>query len=315
MFMQMSGKQVCIKVIYILNLIEVFMSYLLSSLIAQSTVIDEKIEFINERPFEHFSRITTKQENKCIFFAEKKYAEYLDSSVSMIITNKEIYSECSQIFSNYGICISENPKGLYFELLNEYEKKHKKAEFDTIIGKNCTICQTAIISKKNVKIGNNVFIDDFVKIYPNVTIGDNVTIQAGSIVGIQDFDMYNYNGVSKQVYHNGEVLVGDNVFIGSHCVIGQALYDYGKTIINKNAKINHGSLIGHNDDIGENTKISKGAVIAGWVTTGKDCFFGVGAMVRNAITIGNNVTVGMGSVVTKDISPNLTVIGNPAHPK
>ena len=291
------------------------MPHLLSTLIKQSAVINEKIDFIREKPFDCFARMTTERQNKCIFFTDKKFIESLDDSVAMVITSKDFLSKFESRLSNYGICVAENPKGLYFELLNEFEEAHPRPKFKTKIGKKCTISKTAVISKKNVKIGNNVIIDDFVKIYPNVTISDNVTIQAGSVIGIQDFDLYNYGGVSKHVYHNGQTIIGDNVFLGSHCVVGQALYDYGTTEIQKNSKINHGTLIGHNDNIGENTKISKGTIIAGWTQTGRDCFFGVGSMVRNAVTIGDKVTVGMGSVVTKNIDSGLTVIGNPARPK
>lgn len=291
------------------------MAFTLSSLIKETNNEHAGIKIINEKEVDCFARITTVRNNKCIFLADEKYKNSIDSTVSMIITTAKLYESFIKEKSCFGFCITDNPKGLYFELLNHFELTHCRPDFDSVIGDNTVINSTAIISKKNVIIGKNVFIDDFVKIYPNVTIGDNVTIQAGSIIGIQDFDMYNYNGISKQVYHNGETLIGDNVFIGSQCVIGQALYDYGKTEICRNSKINHGTLIGHNDVIGENTKISKGSVIAGWVTTGHDCFFGVGSMVRNAISIGNNVTVGMGSVVTKSIDDGLTVIGNPAHPK
>ncbi len=57
-------------------------------------------------------------------------------------------------------------------------------------------------------------------------------------------------------------------------------------------------------------------MLAGYVKTGKHCFFGVGAMIRNGISIGDNVTVGMGSVVTKSFEENnITIVGNPAHPK
>lgn len=291
------------------------MSYLLSSLIDKSAVVNEKVELLHEKAFDHFSRITTEQQNKCVFLAEEKYVGKLDSSIAMVITNKDIYSKFNEAFLDYGICITDNPKGLYFELLNEFEQSNKRPDFKTVIGENAKISKTAIISDKNVKIGKNVFIDDFVKIYPNVTIGDNVTIQVGSVIGIQDFDMYNYNGVSRQVFHNGETVIGDNVFIGCHCVVGQALYDYGKTIIRNNSKLNHGVLIGHNDVICENVKISKGTLIAGWTEVGANSFFGVGAVVRNAIKIGENVTIGMGSVVTKSVDSGLTVIGNPAHPK
>lgn len=288
----------------------------LSELISYSDVINkEEVIIHEERNFENFARMTTQMNSKCSFLTDEKYIAKLDDSISMLITSPDIYEKYGDKFKNMGVCLSSNPKGLYFELLNIYEIQNKRPSFKTKIGKNVSISPTAIIPQENVIIGDNCVIDDFVKICPNVSIGNSVTIQSGSVIGIQDFDLYNYNDISKQVYHNGMTMIYDNVFIGCNCVFGQALYDYGKTIIGKNSKINHGVLIGHNDNIGENTKISKGTIIAGWVDVGKNCFFGVGAMVRNGINIGADVTVGMGSVVTKDIESGLTVIGNPAHPK
>ncbi|WP_020568304.1 serine O-acetyltransferase [Neolewinella persica] len=64
---------------------------------------------------------------------------------------------------------------------------------NTVIGKNCWICQ-------NVTIGRN-FSDRQV---PH--IGDNVYIGAGSVLF-------------------GEITVGDNVFIGSNCVVNSSIPD------------------------------------------------------------------------------------------
>ncbi len=288
----------------------------LSELISKSNCIKENVLFYNEKSFSNFARMTTKITDKCTFLCDEKYISVIDSSVSMLITNKDIYENNKQKLINYGICVCTDPKGLYFELLNEYESSNKRSLFKTKIGKNVNIASTAIISPFNVIIGDNCIIEDFVKIESNVTIGCDTVIQTGSIVGVQDYNLYDYEGISKQIYHNGETIIGNNCFIGCHCVIGQALYSYGKTIICDHAKINHGVFIGHNDEIGEDAKICKGSMLAGYVKTGKHCFFGVGAMIRNGISIGDNVTVGMGSVVTKSFEENnITIVGNPAHPK
>ncbi len=287
----------------------------LSDLISKSNCIKEKLTIYNEKEFSDFARMTTKLSNKCTFLCDEKYISGIDNSVSMLITNEKIYNNNKDFLKDFGICVSSDPKGLYFELLNEYESSNKRPLFDTKIGKNVRIASSAIISSHNVIIGDNCVIDDFVKIEPNVTIGTDTVIQTGSVIGVQDYNMYDYEGISKQIYHNGETVIGNNCFIGCHCVIGQALYSYGKTVIGDHAKINHGVLIGHNDEIGEDAKLCKGSMLAGYVKTGKHCFFGVGAMVRNGILIGENVTVGMGSVVTKAIDSGVTVIGNPAHPK
>lgn len=287
----------------------------LSELIGKSNCIKENVKILNEKEFSDFARMTTNVHNKCTFLCDEKFIKNIDGSISMLITDESIYKNNMDFLKDFGICISSDPKGLYFELLNEYESTRSRESFKTKIGKNVRINPTAIISDHNVIIGDNCMIDDFVKIEPNVTIGNDTVIQVGTVIGVQDYNLYDYDGVSKQIYHNGETIIGNNCFIGCHCVIGQALYSYGKTMIGDHAKINHGVLIGHNDAIGENAKICKGTMLAGYVTTGKNCFFGIGAMVRNGISIGENVTVGMGSVVTKSVSSGLTVIGNPAHPK
>ena len=36
--------------------------------------------------------------------------------------------------------------------------------------------------------------------------------------------------------------------------------------------------------------------------------------IRDYVKIGKNAVLGMGSVITKDVAPNVTVIGNPAKP-
>lgn len=287
----------------------------ISDLIEKSNVINEQVLIYNEKDFSYFARMTTPISDKCSFLCDEKYVKNLDKSIKMVITNEKLYNQNKESLKNYGVCISANPKGLYFELLNEYETANKRPLFDTQIGKNVRIASTAIISPHNVIIGDNCVIDDFVKIEPNVEVGCNTVIQTGSVIGIQDYNLYDYEGVTKQIYHNGQTFIGKNCFIGCHCVIGQALYSYGKTIVGDHAKINHGVLIGHNDNIGEDAKICKGAMLAGYVSTGKHCFFGVGAMVRNDIALGDNVTVGMGSVVTKNFESGVTIVGNPAHPK
>lgn len=288
----------------------------ISDLILQSICIKENVKIYNEKEFSNFARMTTKIDNKCTFLCDEKYVSNIDNSVSMLITNEEIYNNQKNNLLNFGLCICSDPKGLYFELLNEYERANKRKVFNTKIGKNVQIAKTAIICPENVIIGDNCVINDFVKIEPNVTIGCDTVIQDGSVIGVQDYNMYDYEGVSKQIYHNGETIIGKNCFIGCNCVIGQALYSYGKTIIGDHAKINHGVLLGHNDEIGEGAKICKGSMLAGYVKTGKDCFFGIGAMVRNGVSLGDNVTVGMGSVVTKNFEENnITIIGNPAHIK
>jgi len=91
------------------------------------------------------------------------------------------------------------------------------------------IATTAIIDK-SVKIGKNVIIRDFVVIYPNVEIGDDVEIMEGAVIGrlpkgagatarktIEDYKLVkigNGSVISPHVVIYTDVRIGSNTLIG-----------------------------------------------------------------------------------------------------
>ena len=251
------------------------MSILISELINNSNLQLDSYNIINEKTFDFFSRISNDVVGKkCIFVLDTKYLQKVDESVAMIITKEEIYNEATKT-NDVGFCITDNPRGLFFELLSQYEKERIIKNKKTVIGKNCKISKNAVISDYNVVIGDNVFIDDFVVIKENVVIGNNVSIQAGTKIGCPDFNIYNYRNQTKQLEHNGTVIIGNNVLINCNCYIGQALYSNGTTVIKDNVMIGANVLIGHNCQVNENSEICGGVQFGGWVELGKDCFVGM----------------------------------------
>ena len=287
------------------------MSILLSELLEQCGLSD-CAQVIDEKPFDVFARATTVVDGqKCIFLANKKYAKSIDSSVSMVITSESTADEIER--QGYGICVTDDPRGLFFELMSFYEKGIGFEKFDTVIGKNCEISKTAVIAPYNVIIGDNAKIGDFVVIHPNTTVGDNVTIQTGTRLGEQDFNVYTYKGVTKQVYHGGKVVIGSNVLISSGVLVGQALYSYGVTYIGDNCFIGADTCIGHNTTIQNDCEICGNSMLGGYCNVGEHAKLFMAVTIANATTIGKNVTVNMGSVVIRDVPDSKTVFGNPAR--
>lgn len=288
------------------------MSILISELLQKCGLIGEAM-LLKEKPFDVFARATTRIDgHKCIFVLDKKYLGQIDSTVSMVITTESLAKQLDAD-KDIGICLSENPRGLFFELMSAYERGKDIEKFESTIGENCHISETAIISPYNVIIGDNVQIGDYVVIHPNTTIGDCVTIQTGAKIAEQDFNVYSYHGITKQVYHSGHVVIGSNVLISPGVLVGQALYSYGRTSIGDNCFIGANTCIGHNTEIQAGCEICGNSMIGGYSRIEESARVFLAVTVANGTTIGKNATVNMGSVVIRNVLDGKTVFGNPAR--
>jgi len=146
---------------------------------------------------------------------------------------------------------------------------------------------------------------------PKIIIGNNCEIKPSAVLGNDGFGFEpDEKGDLEFFPHFGNVIIGNNVRIGSHvCIDRGNMHD---TIIEDNVKIDNLVHIAHNVNIGKNTLVVAGSVICGSVKIGESCFIGANSTIRQKLKIGNNVIIGMGSVVTKDISDNEVWAGNPA---
>jgi len=143
---------------------------------------------------------------------------------------------------------------------------------------------------KDVKLGKNVQIYNFVNIY-GCEIGDNTKV--GSYVEIREKVKIGKNcKIQAFAFLPQGVILEDEVFIGPHaCFV--------------NDKIPRATVNGKLKEQGKDwepltTIIKKGASI------------GANATILGGITIGENSIVGAGSVVTKNVPDNVIVVGNPA---
>jgi len=146
-------------------------------------------------------------------------------------------------------------------------------------------------SLRNVKVGKNVRIFNFVNAYECV-IGDNTKI--GAFVEIQK-----------------------NVKIGTNCKISS------HTFICEGVTIKDGVFIGHNvsfiNDIYPKAVNKKGVVQtdSDWkvikTVVENGASIGTSATILCGINIGENSIIGAGSVVTKNVPPNAVAVGNPAR--
>jgi len=145
-------------------------------------------------------------------------------------------------------------------------------------------------SLKNVKMGKNVQIFDFVNLY-DCEIGDNSKI--GTFVEIQKGVKVGKNvKISTHTFICEGVTIEDNVFIGHNVSFINDKYPRATV---------HGQLQTEADWQCIPTLVQRGASV------------GTSATILCGITIGENAIVGAGSVVTKNVPANTVVAGVPAQ--
>ena len=100
-------------------------------------------------------------------------------------------------------------------------------------------------------------------------IGNSCIIHSSCSIGSDGFGFApNDDGTYKKIPQTGNVVIGNNVEIGSNSTIDRATI--GSTIINDGVKLDNQIQIAHNVEIGENTAIAAQSGIAGSTKIGKN---------------------------------------------
>jgi len=167
------------------------------------------------------------------------------------------------------------------------------------IGKNFRYGVNCIIEDGS-KIGRNVRLGNNVVIHSETVIGDDVTIDSGTIIGSEGFgNVLDSKKTWRHIIHLGNVILKDNISIGSNCCIDRATLD--STIIGSGVIIDNLVHIAHNVTIGENTAIAAKVGIAGSCDIGKRNMIGGMVGIVDHIRTTNDVVISATSSVTRDL--------------
>lgn len=172
------------------------------------------------------------------------------------------------------------------------------------IGAHCSIGKCTILD--NTRIYPNA------TTYDGVSIGRNVLIQAGAVIGTDGLGCERReDGTLIKFSHLGGVEICDDVEIGANCQIARGALS--NTVIGRGCKINGMCFIAHNCILGENVWITGNTMLAGSVQVDNNATIYSSVIIREQRKIGQGATIGMGSVVTKDVPAGETWLGNPAR--
>ena len=150
-----------------------------------------------------------------------------------------------------------------------------------------------------------------VRIYSDSIIGDNCIVHSNSVIGSDGFGFApNKQGNYIKTPQIGNVVIGDNVEIGSNSSIDRATL--GSTVVSDGVKIDNLVQIAHNVTIGKNTVIAGQCGIAGSTKIGENCQIGGQVGIIGHLKIGNNVRINGQAGVFSNIKDNTILKGTPA---
>lgn len=191
------------------------------------------------------------------------------------------------------------------------------------INKEHMLNGVSIINPETVTIGHNVTIEAGVIINPNTTITGNTTIKTGAIIGpnseVHNSTIYENVQIKHSLIYDSivrrETTVGpfahlrDHADIGEHNRIGNFV-EFKKSSTGSNTKASHLAYIG-DATVGESVNFGCGSVTVNYdgihkhqTVIGNHAFIGCNTNLIAPIKIGDNVFIAAGSTVTKDIPDN-----------
>lgn len=198
---------------------------------------------------------------------------------------------------------AEDPRLSFVKAVNEF---FLDPPDETTIHPAATVDEDAHIGER-AWIGANVYIG------PDVTIGDRCKIQAGTSIGGEGFGYFrDDSGQWLKQIHKGQVIVEDDVEIGSNCSIDRAVFD--ETVIGAGSKLDNLIHVAHNVTIGKDVWIADTASINGSVTIGDGVRIHPNASIADHITVGDRAEIGLNAGVLSDVDADTTVVGTPAKP-
>jgi UDP-3-O-[3-hydroxymyristoyl] glucosamine N-acyltransferase len=294
-----------------------------------TVVGDRDIDIFN------ISKIEEGSKGSLTFLANPKYTEFIYTTKASaaivssdfepterieltLIKVKDPYSSFTTILELFDKDLSKR-KGI--SQLTDVDKSSKISD-SSFIGSFSTVGENSIIGEKciienqvfignNVEIGNGCIIYPGVKILDDTIIGQNCIIHSSTTIGSDGFGFApNDDGSYKKIPQTGNVVIGDNVEIGSNSTIDRATL--GSTIISNGVKLDNQIQVAHNVEIGKNTAIAAQSGVAGSTKIGENCMIGGQVGIIGHIKIGDNVKIQAQAGVTSNIESNSRVTGTPA---
>tara|TARA_Y100000590_G_scaffold289492_1_gene325895 strand:- start:62 stop:1066 length:1005 start_codon:yes stop_codon:yes gene_type:complete len=292
---------------------------------------------LNGDPNKEVNGISTLAEavtNEISFLSRKQYIEDLKKTkASAVIIGEEHkqLARCDTLIGKDAYLLYAKATQIFKEINQERQQQgiSKLADIsssarissDATINSFCKISDnveigdhvvvgSGVVIGESTRIGNRSIIRANVSIYHSVTIGDDCIIHAGSVIGSDGLGFARNGEDWEKIEHLGEVILGNNVEVGSNCSIDRG--SVGNTFLDDQVKLDNNVHLAHNVHLGRSTVIAANTAIAGSTTLGKNCTVSGACGIIDNLKITDSVHITAGSLVTKSITkPGTYTSGTP----
>ena len=285
-----------------------------------------------------FSKIEHGKPGSLCFYANPKYERFVYTcKASILLVNRDFNPQ--QPVSCTMLKVDDAYSALaqlldYVSSLKKSYKRHRgrcRVAMSAKVGKRVWIGDYVTVGRKteirdmtkicdNVTIGENVKIGSKCIIYPgttifaNTVIGDRVILHSGCVIGDDGFgNAPQPDGTWKKIEHVGNVVIGNDVEIGSNTTVDKAPME--STIIGNGVRIDNLCQIAHNVQVGDNTVMAALSGIAGSAVVGKNCIIAGQVGINGHIKVADKTTVAAQAGVVGNVrKPGTVLMGMPAIP-
>lgn len=299
-------------------------------------LLDGEVEGSEDMAVNSVAKIEEAKEGDITFLANPKYEEYIyTTQASIVIVNKNFKPEkpinttlirVDDAYTGLTALLNKANQAMQQDLPTGIEEPchiHPDAQIAedayigafTYIGAGAVIASGVRINPQSY-IGERCVIDadttlfSGVKIYKDCKIGKRCVIHSGTVVGSDGFGFAPKEGVYDKVPQLGNVIIQDDVEIGSNCTIDRATM--GSTLIEKGVKLDNLIQIAHNVVIGQNTVIAALSGVAGSTKIGKNCMIGGQVGIVGHLNIADGTKIAAQSGINRDTQKDDVLFGSPA---
>jgi UDP-3-O-[3-hydroxymyristoyl] glucosamine N-acyltransferase len=236
------------------------------------------------------------------------------------------------------LIVVESARVALMQLLREFDRPRKRGPFvhpnavvdpdarlgaDVYVGAHAvvgarsrvgdrTVIEAGAYIGQDVQIGADALLYAHACVLDDCIVGDRAILHPGAVVGSDGFGYVFVEGRFERIPQIGNVVLGDDVEIGSNTCIDRA--QTGSTQIGEGTKIDNLCQIGHNCRIGAHTGMAAQTGLAGSTNIGDYVLIGGQAGFKGHITIGSRVKIAAGAKVWSDLADGAFVSGTPARP-